>query len=62
MELSPGSELVVEGASYIFKALEGVLRERIEQMISGSFEAGRERPTEKVIVSIDHLVLELAEM
>jgi len=63
LELPPGSELVVEGTNYIFKTLEEVLWERIQSMISSSLEAGRERPTEKVIMSINrHLVLELAEM
>jgi len=64
LELSPESELVVEGVSYIFKASEVVLQERIEPMISGSFETGREHPTEKeVVMSIDrHLVLELAKI
>ena len=64
LELSPGSKLVVKGVSYIFKASEGVIREGIEPIISGSLEAGRECQTEKeLIVSIEgHLVLELVEM
>jgi len=63
LELSPGSELVIEGINYIFKHLEGVLGERIEPIISGSLETRRERSTEKVVVSINrYLFLQLAEM
>jgi len=63
LKLSPRSELVVEGVHYVFEASEGVLRESIEPIISGSLEPGRERPTEKVIVSINrHLILKMAEI
>jgi len=63
LELSSRSELIVKGISYIFKTSEGVLRERIEPMISGSLKAGRERPTQEVVMSIDcYLVLKLAKM
>ena len=61
LELSLGSELVVECINYTFKASERVLRERIEPMIRGSFKAGnaqqRSRHEHK-----PYIVLELAEM
>ena len=63
-KFSPKSELVVEGVGHIFKASEGVLRERIEPIIGGSLEYESEHPIEKeVIVNVNrYLVLTLAEM
>jgi len=63
LEFPPRSKLVIECVGYLMKVSELVPQERVKPVVGDSLEAGRERPAEKIVVSVDrHLVLILAKM